>query len=140
MELSAQDALTLLAMVDRINKEKAVLACQVEWLIDMLVQKGLMTDGEKHAFHEAVRAQRDVSRTIQVAENEPKEPAESMEEPLPVELTRELTSLGVVSEAPTVADMLDTDFEELLQKVVKEFRRRKGPGGHDGEAGNVAEV
>lgn len=131
MELTAKELMALCAMVDRLKKEKAVLTCRVEWLLDMLVQKEIMSSHEKKALDNAVEVQRDVAKKTELAENELMDPTA---EPLPVELTQELTSLGVLPDSPTIADTLDTDFEDVLQKVLVAFRRSTG---HDGEAGTV---
>lgn len=121
--------------VDRLNKEKAVLACQVNSLLDMLVDKNVLSADEKRKLNDALKTQIEVVKKTELAENELKDPSA---EALPTELAQELTSLGVVPDAVTIADTLDSDFEEVLQKVLRAFRESPGQGG--GEAGNVAEV
>lgn len=121
--------------VDRLNKEKAVLACQVNSLLDMLVDKNVLSADEKRKLNDALKTQIEVVKKTELAENELKDPSA---EALSTELAQELTSLGVVPDAVTIADTLDSDFEEVLQKVLRAFRESPGQGG--GEAGNVAEV
>ena len=135
MELAPKDLLVVCSMVDRLNKEKAVLACQVNWLIDLLLQKNMLSANDKTKLSDAVKTQMEVVKKTELAENEPKDPSA---EAFPTELAQELMSLGVVPDNPTLADTLDADFENVLQKVLKAFRQ--GPGQGRGEAGNVAEV
>ncbi|GAC1446050.1 MAG: hypothetical protein NVSMB52_09400 [Chloroflexota bacterium] len=135
MDLTPKDLIAVCSMVDRLNKQKAVLSCQVNWLIDMLVQKNVLSANDKAKLSDAVETQREVVKKTELAENELKDPNA---EPLPTELTQELTSLGVVPDNPTIADTLDADFEDVLQKVLKAFRQSPGQG--PGEAGHVAEV
>ena len=135
MELNAKDLMSLCSMVDRLNKEKAVLACQVNSLLDMLVDKKVLSAEEKRKLNDALKTQIEGVKKTELAENELKDPSA---EGLPTELAQELTSLGVVSDAVTIADTLDSDFEEVLQKVLRAFRESPEQGG--GEAGNVAEV
>ena len=134
MELTPKDLIAVCSMVDRLNKQKAVLTCQVNWLIDILVQKSVLSANDKTKLSDAVETQRELVKKMELAENERKDPNA---EPLPTELTQELTSLGVVPDNPTI-DTLDPDFENVLQKVLKAFRQSPGQG--PGEAGNVAEV
>jgi hypothetical protein len=134
MELTPKDLIAVCSMVDRLNKQKAVLTCQVNWLIDILVQKSVLSANDKTKLSDAVETQRELVKKMELAENELKDPNA---EPLPTELTQELTSLGVVPDNPTI-DTLDPDFENVLQKVLKAFRQSPGQG--PGEAGNVAEV
>jgi hypothetical protein len=135
MELTPIDLIAVCSMVDRLNKEKAVLACQVNWLIDMLVQKNLLSANDKSKLRDVLKRQIDTVKKTELAENVLKDPSA---EPLPTELAQELTSLGVVPDNPTIADTLDADFEDVLQKVLTAFRQSPGKG--PGEAGNVAEV
>lgn len=135
MELTPKDLMALCSVVDRLNKEKSLLACQVNWLIDMLVQKNVLTPKDKGKLSEAVNTQLEVVKKAELAENELMDPKATL---LPQELTQELESLGVVSEAATIAATLDSDFEDVLQKVLRAFRQNPGQG--RGEAGNVAEV
>jgi len=135
MELTPIDLIAVCSMVDRLNKEKAVLACQVNWLIDMLVQKNLLSANDKSKLRDVLKRQIDTVKKTELAENVLKDPSA---EPLPTELAQELTSLGVVPDNPTIADTLDADFEDVLQKVLTAFRQSPGKG--PGEAGHVAEV
>jgi hypothetical protein len=135
MELTPKDLIAVCSMVDRLNKEKAVLACQVNWLIDMLVQKNLLSANDKSKLNDVLKRQIDTVKKTELAENVLKDPSA---EPLPTELAQELTSLGVVPDNPTIADTLDADFEDVLQKVLTAFRQSPGKG--PGEAGHVAEV
>lgn len=133
-QLTSRDVMVLCAMVDRLNKEKTVMACQLKWLLEILVKNGVLSSDENIAFQGAVKEQLEVVKKTELAENEFKDPSAA---PLPAELTQELNSLGVVSNSPRIADTLDTDFEEVLQKVLAAFRRSTGQGG---DAGSMAQI
>jgi hypothetical protein len=51
-----------------------VLACQVEWLVEMLVQKGILSAKEKRGTRRSVKGQVELSK-IEIAANERKDPA-----------------------------------------------------------------
>ena len=135
MDVKAKDLLTALAMVQRVMEDLNARAAHITKLIDLLMEKGVLTSADKRSLDGVLKEQMEIAKKIDIAENEPEMPTV---DPLPEELGQELKSLGVISEAKTLADTLNSDFHELLERALQEYRReqRHGPG----EAGTVADV
>ena len=135
MHVKAKDLLTALAMVQRLMEDLNARAAHTNKLIDLLMSRGVLTETDKHALDGVLKDQIEIAKKIDIAENEPQAPAVDA---LPEELGEKLESLGVISETKTLADTLQSDFYELLEWALQEYRREQRHG--HGEAGTVADL
>jgi polyhydroxyalkanoate synthesis regulator phasin len=135
MELQARDLFTLLATVQRLEEDLNARVAHVNKLVELLVAKGLLSQPDKQTLDQVLKEQVEVARRTEVAVNESEAPAAQR---LPDELSKELESLGVLSQPKTLAESLTADFHELVERALQEFRREQRHGG--GEAGTVADV
>jgi hypothetical protein len=126
--LTARDLFTCLAMIDKIKHDNEVLRQRVDILTERLSKDGALSPKSLQRMDKALDAAEQLSHQDQLAEQVS---AEMGNVTLPERLAKQLDEVvgqqGAVTQPETVADCLETNFSELLERANR-WRREEGEG------------
>jgi len=124
--LTARDFFTCLAMIDKIKHDNEVLRQRVDILTERLSKDGALSPKSLQRMDKAIDTAEQLSHQDQLAEQVS---AEVGDVTLPEELAKQLDEVvgqqGAITQPESVADCLETNFSELLERA-NQWRREEG--------------
>ena len=126
--LSARDIFTCLAMIDKVKHDNEVLRQRVDILTERLSKDGALSPKSIQRMDKIFDTAEQSSHRDQLAEQVS---AEVGNVKLPESLAKQLDEVvgqqGAITQPETVADCLETSFDELLERA-NQWRREEGNG------------
>jgi predicted transcriptional regulator len=126
--LTARDIFTCLAMIDKIKHDNEVLRQRVDILTERLSKDGALSRKSLQRMGKVLDTAEQSSHRDQLAEQVS---AEVKNVALPKGLAKQVDDVivqqGAITQPETVADCLETTFNELLERA-NQWRREEGDG------------
>jgi len=126
--LTARDIFTCLAMIDKIKHDNQVLRQRVDILTERLSKDGALSPKSLQRMDKVLDTAEQLSHRDQLAEQVS---AEVENVALPEGLAKQVDDVicqqGAITQPETVADCLETNFGELLERA-NQWRRDEGNG------------
>jgi hypothetical protein len=126
--LTARDLFTCLAMIDKIKHDNEVLRRRVEILTERLSKDGALSPKSLERMDKAIDTAEQISHQDQLAKQVSAEVGNvTLPEGLAKQLDEVVGQQGAITQPETVADCLETNFSELLERA-NQWRREEGDG------------
>jgi len=126
--LTARDLFTCLAMIDKIKHDNEVLRQRVDILTERLSKDGALSPKSLQRMDKAIDTAEQLSHQDQLAEQVSAEVGDvTLPEGLAKQLDEVVGQQGAITQPETVADCLETNFSELLERA-NQWRREEGDG------------
>ena len=124
--LTARDFFTCLAMIDKIKHDNEVLRQRVDILTERLSKDGALSPKSLQRMDKAIDTAEQLSHQDQLAEQVSAEVGDvTLPEGLAKQLDEVVGQQGAITQPETVADCLETNFSELLERA-NQWRREEG--------------